>query len=139
MNIRTIVLVILGLVLVSAIVLSTTALASILILGDFHWKRAVLAAGLWLLASGCWFLAASLQQCIASASRDAHPAAIIREANAMRRPSMSRVRRLAHSRTDLAADLFLRSGGYFTRRRPASVRLTECRAPEMMNQSLLTA
>src|ERR1700736_6976581 len=122
MNIRTIVLVILGLVLVSAIVLSTTALASILILGDFHWKRAVLAAGLWLLASGCWFLVASLQQCIASASRDAHPAAIIREANAVRRPSMSRVRRLAHSRIDFAADL--RRGCYFNRWRPASVRLT---------------
>jgi hypothetical protein len=53
MNIRTIVLVILGLVLVSAIVLSTTALASVLILGDFHWKRVVLAAGLWLLVLGC--------------------------------------------------------------------------------------
>ena len=53
MNIRTIVLVILGLVLVSAIVLSTTALASVLILGDLHWKRVVLAAGLWLLVLGC--------------------------------------------------------------------------------------
>jgi type IV secretory pathway TrbD component len=78
MNIRTIVLVILGLVLVSAIVLSTTALAAVLILGDLHWKRV-------LLAFGCWFLATSLQQCIAAASRDAHPAAIIREANTMRR------------------------------------------------------
>ena len=45
MNIRTIVLVMLGLVLVSAIVLSTTALASVLILGDFHWKRVAVAAG----------------------------------------------------------------------------------------------
>ena len=53
MNIRTIVLVILGLVLVSAIVLSTTALASVLILGDFHWKRVVVAAGFWLLVLGC--------------------------------------------------------------------------------------
>jgi hypothetical protein len=53
MNIRTIVLVILGLVLASVVVLSTTALASVLILGDFHWKRAVLAAGLWLLILGC--------------------------------------------------------------------------------------
>ena len=53
MTIRTIVLVILGLVLASLIVLSTTALASVLILGDFHWKRAVLAAGLWLLILGC--------------------------------------------------------------------------------------
>jgi hypothetical protein len=87
MNIRTIVLVILGLVLVSAIVLSTTALASVLILGDFHWKRVVVAAGFWLLVFGCWFLAASLQQCIAAASKDAHPAAIIREANAVRRVS----------------------------------------------------
>ena len=52
MNIRTIVLVILGLVLVSAIVLSTTALASVLILGDFHWKRVVVAAGF--LAAGSW-------------------------------------------------------------------------------------
>jgi hypothetical protein len=54
MNIRTIVLVILGLVLVSAIVLSTTALASVLILGDLHWKRVVLAAGCWPLAAGSW-------------------------------------------------------------------------------------
>jgi len=53
MNIRTIVLVILGLVLVSAIVLSTTALASVLILGDLHWKRVVVAAGFWLLVLGC--------------------------------------------------------------------------------------
>ena len=46
MKIRTIVLVILGLVLVSAIVLSTTALASVLILGDFRgWW--------WLLVLGC--------------------------------------------------------------------------------------
>jgi amino acid permease len=98
MNVRTIVLVFLGLVLMSAIVLSTTALASVLILGDLHWKRVVVAAGFWLLAFGCWFLAASLQQCIASPSRDAHPAAIIREANAVRRPNMSRARRLAHTR-----------------------------------------
>jgi hypothetical protein len=53
MNIRTIVLVMLGLVLVSAIVLSTTALASVLILGDFHWKRVAVAAGFWLLVLGC--------------------------------------------------------------------------------------
>jgi len=53
MNIRTIVLVILGLVLVSAIVLSTTALASVLVLGDFHGKRVVVAAGFWLLVLGC--------------------------------------------------------------------------------------
>jgi hypothetical protein len=53
MNIRTIVLVILGLVLVSAIVLSTTALASVLILGDFHWKRVVVGAAFWLLVLGC--------------------------------------------------------------------------------------
>ena len=53
MNIRNIVLVILGLVLVSAIVLSTTTLASILILGDFHWKKVVVAAGFWLLVLGC--------------------------------------------------------------------------------------
>ena len=54
MNIRTIVLVILGLVLVSAIVLSTTALASVLILGgEFHWKRVVVSAAFWLLVLGC--------------------------------------------------------------------------------------
>jgi hypothetical protein len=53
MNIRPIVLVILGLVLVSAIVLSTTALASVLILGDLHWKRVVVGAAFWLLVLGC--------------------------------------------------------------------------------------
>jgi hypothetical protein len=51
MNIRTIVLVILGMVLVSAIV-STTALTSVVILGDFHWKKVALGAGLWLLVLG---------------------------------------------------------------------------------------
>jgi hypothetical protein len=30
-----------------------------------------------------------------------------------------------------------RRGGYFTRRRPSSVRVTECRPPEMMSQSRL--
>jgi hypothetical protein len=30
-------------------------------------------------------------------------------------------------------------GGYFTRRRPASMRLTECKPPEMMSQSLSAA
>ena len=60
MNIRTIVLVILGLVLVSAIVLSTTALASVLILGALHWKKVVLAAALWLLILGC--IAATLNR-----------------------------------------------------------------------------
>ena len=49
MNIRTIVLVILGLVLASVIVLSTTALASVLILGALHWKWVLLAGGSWLL------------------------------------------------------------------------------------------
>jgi hypothetical protein len=53
MNVRTIVLVFLGLVLMSAIVLSTTALASVLILGALHWKKVVLAAALWLLILGC--------------------------------------------------------------------------------------
>ena len=49
MNITTILLVILGSVLVTTIVLSATALASVLILGAVHWKWVVLAAGLWLL------------------------------------------------------------------------------------------
>jgi hypothetical protein len=44
---------------------------------------------------------------------------------------------LAHPRPGLAADL--RRGGYFNRRRPASVRLTECKPPEMMSQSLSIA
>jgi hypothetical protein len=48
-NITTILLVILGLVLVMTIVLSATALASVLIVGALHWKGVVLAAGLWLL------------------------------------------------------------------------------------------
>jgi hypothetical protein len=48
-NITTILLVILGLVLVTTIVLSATALASVLILGALHLKWVVLAAGLWLL------------------------------------------------------------------------------------------
>jgi hypothetical protein len=48
-NIPTILLVILGLVLVTTIVLSATALASVLILGVVDWKWVVLAAGLWLL------------------------------------------------------------------------------------------
>ena len=48
-NITTILLVILGSVLVTTIVLSATALASVLILGAVHWKWVVLAAGLWLL------------------------------------------------------------------------------------------
>ena len=52
MNIRTIVLVILGMVLVSAMVLSTTALTSVVILGDFHWKKVALGVGLWLLVLG---------------------------------------------------------------------------------------
>jgi hypothetical protein len=52
MNVRTIVLVFLGLVLMSAIVLSTTALASVLILGDFHWKRVVVGAAFWLVVLG---------------------------------------------------------------------------------------
>ena len=50
-----------------------------------------------------------------------------------------RVGLVAYPRADLAADLFLRYGGYFTRRLPASVRLTECRPPEMMSHSLSTA
>jgi hypothetical protein len=53
MNVRTIVLVFLGLVLMSAIVLSTTALASVLILGDLHWKRVVVGAAFWLVVLGC--------------------------------------------------------------------------------------
>jgi hypothetical protein len=39
----------------------------------------------------------------------------------------------------MAADVFPRRGGYFSRRRPASVSLTECKPPEMMSQSLSTA
>ena len=52
MNITAILLVILGLVLVTTIVLSATALASVLILGALYWKWVVLAAGLWLLLLG---------------------------------------------------------------------------------------
>ena len=48
-NITTILLAILGLVLVTTIVLSATALASVLILGALHWKWVLLAAGSWLL------------------------------------------------------------------------------------------
>ena len=51
-NIPAILLVILGLVLVTTIVLSATALASVLILGALYWKWVVLAAGLWLLLLG---------------------------------------------------------------------------------------
>jgi hypothetical protein len=51
-NITAILLVILGLVLVTTIVLSATALASVLILGALYWKWVVLAAGLWLLLLG---------------------------------------------------------------------------------------
>jgi membrane protein implicated in regulation of membrane protease activity len=50
MNITTIALVILGLVLVSAIVLSATALASVVILGAPHWNWVLPLAGFWLLA-----------------------------------------------------------------------------------------
>jgi hypothetical protein len=46
-DITTTLLVVLGLVLVTTIVLSATALASVLIVGGLHWM--VLAAGLWLL------------------------------------------------------------------------------------------
>jgi hypothetical protein len=49
MNITTILLVILGLVLVVAFVLTVTALASVLILGAFQWKWVLLAGGSWLL------------------------------------------------------------------------------------------
>ena len=42
MNITTILLAILGLVLVTTIVLSATALASVLILGALHWKWVLL-------------------------------------------------------------------------------------------------
>ena len=49
MNITTVLLVILGLVLVTTIVLSATALASVLILGALHWKWVLLAGGSWLL------------------------------------------------------------------------------------------
>jgi hypothetical protein len=45
-NITTILL---GLVLVTTMVLSATALASVLILGALHWKWVLLAAGSWLL------------------------------------------------------------------------------------------
>ena len=48
-NITTILLAILGLVLVTTIVLSATALASVLILGALYWKWVLLAAGSWLL------------------------------------------------------------------------------------------
>ena len=61
MNIRTIVVVILGLVLVSAIILSITALTSVVILGDFHWKKAVFGAGVWLLILG--WIAATMYRC----------------------------------------------------------------------------
>jgi hypothetical protein len=47
-------------------------------------------------------------------------------------PGVREGRGLAYPRADLAADL--RCGGYFNRCRPASVRLTECRPPEMMSQ-----
>ena len=49
MNITTIALGILGLVLVSAIVLSATALASVVILGAPHWNWVLPVAGFWLL------------------------------------------------------------------------------------------
>jgi hypothetical protein len=49
MNLTTILLAILGLVLVVTIVLSATALASLLLLGAFHWKWVLLATGSWLL------------------------------------------------------------------------------------------
>ena len=49
MNITTILLAILGLVLVTTIVLSATALASVLILDALHWKWVLLVAGSWLL------------------------------------------------------------------------------------------
>ena len=48
MNITTVLLAILGLVLVTTIVLSATALASVLILGALHWKWVLLAAVSWL-------------------------------------------------------------------------------------------
>jgi hypothetical protein len=48
-NITTILLAILGLVLVTIIVVSATARASVLILGALHWKWVLLAAGSWLL------------------------------------------------------------------------------------------
>jgi hypothetical protein len=48
-NITTILLAILGLVLVTTIVLSASALASVLILGALYWKWVLLAAGSWLL------------------------------------------------------------------------------------------
>jgi hypothetical protein len=38
----------------------------------------------------------------------------------------------------MAADVFPRRGGYFTRCRPASVRLTECKPPEILSQPLST-
>ena len=49
MNITTVLLAILGLVLVTTIVLSATALASVLILVALHWKCVLLSAGSWLL------------------------------------------------------------------------------------------
>ena len=54
-NITTILLAILGLVLVTTIVLSATALASVLVLGALHWKWVLLAAGSWLLLLS-WFV-----------------------------------------------------------------------------------
>jgi hypothetical protein len=51
--------------------------------------------------------------------------------------SMSWPRRLALPWPGMAANLFRRRGSYCCR--PASVRLTECRPPEMMSQSLSTA
>jgi hypothetical protein len=53
-------------------------------------------------------------------------------------PGCHRGRGLAHPRADLAA-VFPRRGRYFNRCRPSSVRVTECRPPEMMSQCLSTA
>ncbi len=54
-------------------------------------------------------------------------------------PGVREDRGLAYPWADLAADVFPRRGGCFTRCRPSSVRATECRPPEMMSQSLSIA
>jgi hypothetical protein len=48
-----------------------------------------------------------------------------------------RQRKLRKTNRRPERQLHRRRGGYFTRRRPSSVRVTECRPPEMMSQSRL--
>jgi hypothetical protein len=52
LNIPTIALVIIGMVITSVVVLSATALASVVILGTLDWTWALPVAGVWLLGLG---------------------------------------------------------------------------------------